>query len=79
VQRFGCKNAIHAEANAIAFAARNGVPTVNATLFVTLSPCKECSKLLIAAGIFNVIFRDAYRDESGIELLRSAGVGVEQI
>ena len=74
VDRFGCRNATHAEANALAFAARQGISTDGATLYVTVSPCLDCSRLLIAAGIVTVIYEEEYRDDRGIELLRRAGV-----
>jgi dCMP deaminase len=71
----GCRNATHAEANALAFAARQGISTDNTTLFVTVAPCDVCSKLLIAAGIRRVYYEEDYRDPAGIELLRLAGIG----
>lgn len=70
----GCRNATHAEANALAFAARHGIPTDRATLYVTVSPCDTCARLLIAAGISRVVFDRAYRDNSGLLLLIGAGV-----
>lgn len=71
----GCRNATHAEANALAFAARQGISTDHAILFVTVAPCDVCSKLLIAAGIRRVYYEEDYRDPAGIELLRLAGIG----
>jgi dCMP deaminase len=70
----GCRNATHAEANALAFAAREGISTDGATLYVTVSPCAACSQLLIAAGISRVVWGEAYRDAAGTDLLRRAGV-----
>lgn len=70
----GCRNATHAEANALAFAARQGISTDGATLYVTVSPCEVCSRLLIAAGITRVVWGEAYRDPSGTALLSRAGV-----
>jgi dCMP deaminase len=75
LQEMGCRNATHAEANALAFAARQGISTDSAELFVTVSPCDACSKLLIAAGIRRVYYEEEYRDPSGVELLRLAGIG----
>ncbi len=69
-----CTTATHAEANALAFAARQGISTDGATLYVTVSPCEVCSKLLIAAGIERVVWGEAYRDPSGVDLLQRAGV-----
>jgi dCMP deaminase len=71
----GCRNATHAEANALAFAAKQGISTDGCTLFVTVAPCDTCSKLLIASGIRRVYFEEEYRDPAGVELLRLAGVG----
>lgn len=75
IRNFGCRNATHAEANALAFAARQGISTDGGELFVTVSPCDVCSKLLIAAGIRRVYYREEYRDPAGIELLRLANIG----
>lgn len=77
-KRFGCLNATHAEANALAFAARQGISTDNSMLFVTVSPCETCSRLLIAAGVREVFYKEEYRDGSGLELLGRAGVLCEQ-
>jgi len=74
IKERGCRNATHAEANALAFAAREGISTDGATLYVTVSPCEACSQLLIAAGIRRVVWGEAYRDTSGTALLRKAGV-----
>lgn len=79
VEEHGCRNATHAEANALAFAARQGISTDRCELFVTVAPCDTCSKLLIAAGIRRVYYREEYRDPSGIELLHLAGIGAVHI
>ena len=76
LRHHGCRNATHAEANALAFAARSGISTEGGTLFVSQSPCVNCSRLLIAAGIVRVVYDTMYRDQSGLELLRSAGLEV---
>ena len=73
-QREGCLNATHAEANAIAFAARQGISTEGATLYLTLAPCEVCARLLIAAGISRVVYSEAYRDPAGAQLLAKAGL-----
>lgn len=70
----GCCNATHAELNALAFAARQGISTDSAELFVTLSPCDTCARALIAAGISRIYYLEEYRDRSGIELLRGASI-----
>jgi len=70
---------LHAEANAISKVAKSGNNSMGATLYVTASPCIECSKLIIQAGITRVVYRDEYRLTDGIDLLRRAGVEVEKI
>ena len=69
---------LHAEANAITKVAKSGNSSEGATLYVTASPCMECSKLIIQSGIKRVVYRDAYRLQDGVELLRRAGIEVEQ-
>ncbi|HIS11442.1 MAG TPA: dCMP deaminase family protein [Candidatus Avibacteroides excrementipullorum] len=68
---------LHAEANAITKIARSSNSSEGATLYVTASPCIECAKLIIQAGIKRVVYAEKYRLEDGIELLRRAGVEVE--
>lgn len=70
---------LHAEANAITKVAKSGNSSLGATLYVTSSPCIECSKLIIQAGIKRVVFTESYRLEDGINLLRRANIEVEQI
>lgn len=70
---------LHAEANAITKVAKSGNSSEGSTLYVTASPCVECSKLIIQAGIKRVVYRDEYRLTDGIDLLRSAGISVEQV
>lgn len=67
---------LHAEANAITKVARSGNSSRGSTLYVTTSPCMECSKLIIQAGISRVVFKELYRLCDGIDLLRKAGVEV---
>lgn len=67
---------LHAEANAMLKVARSTQNTDGATLYVTYSPCKDCSKLIIQAGIKRVIYREEYRDISGVKILREAGIDV---
>src|SRR5690606_35251579 len=69
---------IHGEVNAILKAAREGVSVVGGTLYTTMSCCKPCSEMVAAAGISRVVYKEAYRDTSGIENLRNLGVKVEQ-
>jgi dCMP deaminase len=70
---------LHAEANAITKVAKSGNSSLNATLYVTSSPCLECSKLIIQAGIKRVVFTENYRLEDGINLLKRANIEVEQV
>ncbi len=70
---------LHAEANAISKIAKSGNSSHGATLYVTASPCIECSKLIIQAGINRVVYRDEYRLNDGVELLRRAGIEVERV
>ena len=70
---------LHAEANAIMKVARSTNSAKNSTLYVTLSPCKDCSKLAHQAGIKRVVFVNGYKDMSGVEFLKEAGVEVVQI
>ncbi len=70
---------LHAEANAITKVAKSGNSSEGATLYVTASPCLECSKLIIQSGIRRVVYRDEYRLSDGIDLLRRAGIEVEKV
>ena len=67
---------LHAEANAITKVAKSGNSSLGATLYVTASPCLECSKLIIQAGIKRVVYSEDYRITDGIDLLRRAGIEV---
>ncbi len=67
---------LHAEANAITKVARSNNSSEGSTLYVTASPCMECSKLIIQAGIKRVVFSDLYRIQDGLDLLRKAGIEV---
>lgn len=67
---------LHAEANAITKVAKSNNSSEDSTLYVTTSPCLECSKLIIQAGIRRVVYREQYRLTDGIDLLRKAGVEV---
>ena len=74
-----CTWAIHAEANAIVWAARLGTSTEGADLYVTHSPCLRCAQLIVNAGIRRVVFRYEYRKRDGIEFLQEAGVDVSML
>lgn len=71
-----CTKTVHAEANAIAFAARYGIETEGATLYTQVSPCNDCAKLIINAGIYRVVYTDNYRDTSPLLMLEDAGIGI---
>jgi dCMP deaminase len=70
---------LHAEANAILKVARSTQSCEGATLYITMSPCKDCSKLIHQSGITRVVYQSDYKDESGIDFLMKAGVQVECI
>ena len=70
---------LHAEANAITKVAKSGNSSEGATLYVTASPCIECSKMIIQCGIKRVVYKDEYRLTDGIDLLRRAGIEVEKL
>lgn len=70
---------LHAEANAILKVAKSTQSCDNATLYITMSPCRDCSKLIHQAGIVRVVYQNNYKDLAGIEFLKRAGVEVIQI
>ncbi len=70
---------LHAEANAISKVARSNNSSDRATLYVTASPCLECSKLIIQAGIKRVVYGEEYRLMDGVNLLRRAGIEVVRL
>ncbi|CAL68423.1 deoxycytidylate deaminase [Christiangramia forsetii] len=70
---------LHAEANAILKVAGSTQSCKDATLYITMSPCKECSKLIHQSGISRLVFQIDYKDNSGLEFLKKAGVELEQI
>ena len=70
---------LHAESNAIAKLAKSTNSGMGATMFVTHAPCMECAKLIYQSGIGHVLYRDAYRDDSGVKFLVLSGVTVEQV
>ena len=70
---------LHAEANAILKVARSTQSCEDATLYITLSPCKDCSKLIHQSGIKRVVYQNGYRDDSGLQFLIKAGIDVQHI
>ena len=70
---------LHAEANAIMKVAASTQSSLGATLYITLSPCKECSKLIFQSGIKRVVYNKAYKDLSGVEFLKKAGIEITHV
>lgn len=70
---------IHAEANAILFAAKSGLKTEDCSLYITMSPCVECAKMILASGIKEVFYSEKYRIEDGVNLLKESGVICERV
>lgn len=70
---------LHAEANAILKVASSTQSSKGSTLYITLSPCKECSKLIHQAGIVRVVYSKTYREDSGLQFLTKAGIDVKLI
>lgn len=75
----GCIRTSHAEQGAIAFAARKGVSLEGSTMYVTMSPCLPCAKLIINAGIKRVVYLEKYRMTNGIELLEEVGISIQRL
>ena len=70
---------LHAETNAIAKLAKSNESGMGATMFITHAPCLDCAKLIYQSGISSVLYRDAYRNTSGITFLERSGVTVDQV
>lgn len=70
---------LHAESNALAKVAKSTQSSEGATLYITYSPCADCSKLILQAGIKRVVYLEEYRDTNGLEFLRRAGVEIKKI
>ncbi|MDA9261779.1 dCMP deaminase family protein [Flavobacteriales bacterium] len=70
---------LHAEANALMKLSKSTNSSKGATLYITLSPCKECSKLIHQAGIKRVVYTKGYKDDSGLKFLENAGIELEKI
>ena len=70
---------LHAEANAITKLARSNNSAVGSTLYITMSPCRECSKLILQAGISRVVYKNSYKDAEGLDFLSQAGVDCIQL
>jgi len=74
-----CIRTVHAEANAVALAAKHGARLQGAVAYITISPCFSCLKLLINAGITRVVYGEFYRDERSINLASTTGVRLHQL
>jgi dCMP deaminase len=70
---------LHAETNAIAKLAKSNESGMGATMFITHAPCLDCAKLIFQSGIGSVLYRNTYRDTSGITFLEKSGITVKQI
>lgn len=70
---------LHAEANAISKVARSTNNAQDSTLYLTLSPCKDCSKMILQVGIRRVVYAELYKDGAGLELLKEAGIELAQV
>ncbi len=78
--KFSIDNELHAEQNAISFAAKNGIATEGGTIYVTWSPCVHCAKVIVSAGIKKVFFKNLYdRSQEGIYFLRKNGIECAQL
>jgi dCMP deaminase len=70
---------LHAESNAITKLARGTQSSEGATMYITITPCMDCAKLIIQSGIRKVVFRESYRSIEGLMLLKQAGIEIEQV
>ena len=68
---------LHAEANAITKLARSNNSAEGATLYITLSPCRDCAKLILQSGISRVVYKAAYKDTSGVDFLKKSSIKTE--
>lgn len=74
-----CSISVHAEANALAFAAKKGISTEGSAMYVTHAPCAPCARLMLNAGITEVVFQDFYKSDAGINVLVAAGVAYRRL
>jgi dCMP deaminase len=73
------RTVLHAEANALSFAGKYGIKTKGCTMYITLSPCLECAKLMAQHGIKKVLYNEEYRNTEGIEYLKENNIKVKQV
>ena len=77
---YSTANELHAEQNCLAYAAKHGIATNGATMYLSISCCMQCSKLIIAAGIAEVYYKQKYdRETAGLDLMKTSGIFVSQI
>lgn len=69
---------VHAEQNVISFCAKQGIPIYGLTMYITLSPCAICAKLIVQSGIKRVVYLNEYKNTNGIDFLKDCGIEVEQ-
>lgn len=74
-----CKRTVHAEMNALLFAAKYGISTEGSEMYTTHAPCIDCAKAMINAGVSRVFYEQEYRNNDGLELLKQAGIHTEKI
>jgi dCMP deaminase len=74
-----CEEAVHAEMNAVLWAARRGVSVEGTTAYITHAPCFTCARVLIIAGVGRVFFGQHYRLAEGVQLLRSEGIQTQRV
>lgn len=72
-------NVLHSEENLILFAANHGISLNNATIYITHAPCPNCSRLIYGSGINRVVYKNVYRDSSGLEFLKARNIVVNNI
>lgn len=69
---------VHSEQNLLMYCAKKGIPIEGTTLYITMSPCKMCAKLIASAGVVRVVYHTLYRDDEGINFLKSCNIEVEK-
>jgi len=74
-----CLRTIHAEQNAISQAARYGIKTEGTTIYVTHQPCRDCTKIIISAGIKEIVYKNSYIDELALEMINLSGIILKKI
>jgi len=79
IQSDGCFDSLHAETNAFGFCLRNGIDTSDCVVFLTMSPCKSCAQLMVAAGVKRIYYSDFSRTMDGLAYLKTYGVEAVQL